>query len=114
MKPARMSRCAVSSEAAAKRRRSCSSRESAFTTRMPVMFSRMTRTTSSMPRCTRSYRGMPLRETQTTSAIMTGAMMQRIDARRGSITSVMPIPPRSMIGARMPIVCEDWMKDCTL
>ncbi len=78
------------------------------------MFSRMMRTTSSMPRCTRSYRGIPLEETNTTRAIMMGAMMHKIRASPVSIVRVMAMPPTSMIGARMPRVWAARIKFCTL
>ena len=81
---------------------------------MPVMFSRMIRTTSSIPRCTRSYRGIPLDDTNTTSAIRTGAITHRIRASPVSIVSVTAMPPSSMIGARIPRVCPARIKFCTL
>ena len=65
------------------------------------MFSRMMRTMSSMPRCTLSYSGIPLKEINTTSPIMIGAMMQRIRASPVSMVSVIAMPPISMIGARI-------------
>ena len=47
---------------------------------------------------------MPFTDTNTTSVIMTGAMMHRMAARLASMVSVMMMPPKSMIGARMPMV----------
>ena len=78
------------------------------------MFSRIMRTISSMPRCTMSYSGIPLKEMNTTRPIMIGAMMHRISASPVSMVSVIAIPPISMIGARIPRVCAARMKFCTL
>ena len=49
----------IASFTPAKRRFSYSVLDSAFTTRMPVMSSRIVRTTSSRRSCTRWYKGMP-------------------------------------------------------
>ena len=78
------------------------------------MFSRMIRTISSIPRCTMSYSGIPLKEMNTTRPIMIGAIMHRISARPVSMVSVIAIPPISIIGARIPSVCAARIKFCTL
>ena len=81
---------------------------------MPVMFSRMIRTSVSIRRCTSSYSGIPFQEMNVISTIMTGAMTQRMDASPTSIVRVMAVPPRSMIGARIPMVWIIRTKLCTL
>ena len=55
-----------------------------------------------------------MEEMNTTRAIITGAITHRMRARPVSMVNVMAMPPSSMMGARMPRVCMDWMKLCTL
>ena len=109
---ARMSVSVISPLAPAKRRISYSVLERAFTTRMPVMFSRMIRTRVSSLVWTAANRGMPRAETVSTTRIRKGSITTRIMARPGSIRRVTASPPRSIMGARMQrawsCCTEDW------
>ena len=112
--PAAISLSVMSWLAWAKRRFSCSVLDKAFTTRMPVMFSRMTRTTTSSRRCTRLYIGRPLADTTNTTRISTGSMATRIMAKEASITSATHTPPMSSMGARTQRVWNCCTADWTL
>ena len=67
---------------------------------MPVMFSRMMRTTLSSRFWTVLYMGMPLAQTKNTTARSTGSMTTRIMASGRSMASVITMPPSSSMGAR--------------
>ena len=112
--PASTSVSVMSRLAASKRRFSYSVLDRAFTTRMPVMFSRMIRTRASSFVCTLVYMGMPLADTASTMAMSRGSISTRIRARRASITSVTATPPRSSMGARMHRAWSCCTEDCTL
>ncbi len=112
--PAAMSLSAIASLARAKRRFSYSVLDRAFTTRMPVMFSRMTRTTPSSFCCTWRYMGRPLADTASTTSSSTGSMAASTRAREASITRVTATPPASSMGARTHRVWSCWTADWTL
>ena len=109
-----MSLSVMSWLARAKRRFSYSVLDRAFTTRMPVIFSRMTRTTTSSRCCTLLYMGRPLADTANTTRISTGSMATRIMASDASITSETHTPPMSSMGARTHRVWNCCTADWTL
>ena len=111
---AAMSRSAISSLARAKRRFSKSDLLRAFTTRIPVIFSRMMRTTASSFSWTVTNMGMPLEDTKRMIPSSSGSITTMIMARGASMVMATNTPPTSMMGARTHRVCSCWEADCTL
>ena len=98
----------ISSLASSKRRFSYSFLDSAFTTRMPVMFSRMMRTTLSSFSWTTLNSGMPLRETKKMKRPSGMMMATRMEASTTSMLNIMRMPPSIRNGARTHIACRVW------